>query len=274
MGADLARGCVSEGRVVCPLHGWEYGANGRCAKIPVTDEIPPFARQTAYPTVDVGGHVAFYNAAAAPFEFPFYEGVRSAELCPAAPFDLIGEIPWHMVGANAFDAQHFRFAHDRTLVDEPVVDSPSPFARRISATYDVSGDSFRDRVTRGLSGPRVRMTVTVWAGTLILVTAEFRRTTSYGMVFVRPLDNERSHLRTVVWVPRRRGAIGRSLLDPVDAAIRRRFIRAFMTDDAVRGAGSRYNPRTLIGADAVLRDYFDWLAGLPGAAVGSMKEPP
>jgi hypothetical protein len=167
-----------------------------------------------------------------------------------------------MIGANAFDLQHFRVAHDRTLVDEPVVESPSRFARRITATYDVSGMGWRDGLTRRFSGPRVRMSITVWAGTNILVTATFARTTSYGMVFVRPIGEQRTHLRTIVWVPRRRAAVARAILDPLDAFVRRRFIRAFMADDAARSNGVRYNPATLIAADRTMAEYMDWLASV------------
>jgi aminopyrrolnitrin oxygenase len=260
MRADLARGEVVGGHLRCPLHAWEYAGDGRCVRIPATEEIPPFACQPAYPTAEVGGHVVFYNAPAARFPFPFYEGRLPDDLLPAEPFDFIVNTPWYMVGANAFDIQHFRVAHDRTLVAAPVVDCPAPLARRITADYDVTGTSARDRLTRRFSGPRVRMSVTVWAGTLVLVTAAFRRTTSYGMVFVRPLRGNQTLLRTIVWVPRRQGAVRRALLDPLDARVRRRFIREFMMDDAVRSDGVGYNPDTLIDADRELRDYFAWLA--------------
>jgi phenylpropionate dioxygenase-like ring-hydroxylating dioxygenase large terminal subunit len=264
MRADLSRGEVVAGRLRCPLHAWEYAGDGRCAHIPATPEIPPFARQPAFPTAELGGHVVFCNAPVAPFPAPFYEGVAPEELLAAEPFEMLAQLPWYVVAANAFDLQHFRVAHDRTLVSDPAVDNPAPFARRIAADYDVTGASLRDRLTRRLSGPRVRMSVTVWGGTAVLVTARFRRTTSYGMVFVRPLDSRRSHLTTVVWVPRRRWAAARALVDPLDAAVRRRFIRAFMNDDAVRAHGVGYNPATLIDADRELRDYFAWLAGLNG----------
>ena len=65
-----------------------------------------------------------------------------------------------------------------------------------------------------------------------------------------------------MWVPRRRGAAARALLNPLDAAVRRSFIKAFMLDDAVRSEGVGYNPATLIDADRELRDYFAWLAGV------------
>ena len=274
MGADLARGRVCDGKIHCPLHDWEYDGGGRCVRIPATGEIPPFARQVSYPATEIGGHVVFHNAPAPGFPMPFYDGVTPADLLPAEPFEFVVDAPWYIVGANAFDLQHFRVAHDRTLVDEPVVDNPSPFARRITATYDVTGSGWRDELTRRFSGPRVRMSVTVWAGTNVLVTAAFARTTSYGMVFVRPLDENRTHLRTIVWVPRRRGALARALVDPVDAMIRRRFIRAFMADDATRSVGVDYNPATLIAADRTLADYMTWLAALGnGVASGAGDTP-
>jgi phenylpropionate dioxygenase-like ring-hydroxylating dioxygenase large terminal subunit len=262
MRADLSRGDVVAGRIRCPLHAWEYAGDGRCVHVPATANIPPFACQLAYAAAEFGGHVAFCNAPAVPFPMPFYDGRTPADLVPAAPFDMVVRIPWHMVAANGFDIQHFRVAHDRTLAAAPVVDEPASFARRITAEFEVTGTGPRDRLTRRFSGPRVRMSVTVWGGTNVLVAAEFRRTTSYGMVFVRPLDAERTHLRTIVWVPRRRGALRRALLDPLDAAVRRSFIRAFMGDDAARSEGVGYNPATLIDADKELRDYFLWLGGV------------
>jgi aminopyrrolnitrin oxygenase len=261
MGADLSRGSVADGVIHCPLHDWQYDGAGRCVHIPAADVIPPFARQAAYPTAEIGGHVVFCNAPTAPFPMPFFDGVTPDELLPAVPFDFVVDTPWYMIGANAFDLQHFRVAHDRTLLDEPILENPSPFARRITASYDVTGAGWRDELTRRISGKRVRMSVTVWGGTNMLATAAFERTTSFGMVFVRPLNELRTHLRTIVWVRRRRGAVARSF-DPLDAFIRRGFIRAFMADDAIRSIGVGDNPATLIAADRTLADYMTWLAAL------------
>src|SRR3954469_23480203 len=58
MGADLSRGAVKGGRIRCPLHGWEYGGDGKCSHIPASaEQIPPFACQATYMTVEMGGHV-------------------------------------------------------------------------------------------------------------------------------------------------------------------------------------------------------------------------
>jgi phenylpropionate dioxygenase-like ring-hydroxylating dioxygenase large terminal subunit len=116
MGADLSHGEVSKGRLRCPLHAWEYEGDGRCAHIPATNQIPPFACQTVYPTVELRGHVLFHSTPVPRFVFPFYDGCTPDELVPAEPFDFVVDTPWYMIGANAFDLQHFRVAHDRTLV--------------------------------------------------------------------------------------------------------------------------------------------------------------
>src|SRR5262245_21622745 len=164
MGAKLGNGKVKGERLVCPLHGWEYGPEGVCEKIPASDTIPAFARQSSYPVSECGGHLFFFNRQQARFALPFFERVSADELLPAKPFELIADTLWYFVGANGFDIQHFRMAHDRTLMGEPKVSSPSPFARRVLATFEVSGRSLQDRLTRFVAGPQVTMDVTVWCG--------------------------------------------------------------------------------------------------------------
>src|SRR6266850_2709456 len=259
LGAHLTNGFVKGDCLVCPLHGWEYGTDGICKRIPAGNEIPAFARQSNYPSEVRGGHAFFFNRAKSRFSLPFFEGVSADELLPAKSFDLIAESPWYFVGANGFDIQHFRMAHDRTLVSEPQVSSPSPFARRIVATFEVTGSSAEDRLTRCFAGPRVIMDITVWCGTLIFVRATFARTTSFGLFNVLPIDAQRTLGRVIVWVKRSKTGIARRVLDPMNVAIRRSFIQTFLRSDLPRIAGLRYQPANLIAADRVLADYFTWL---------------
>jgi phenylpropionate dioxygenase-like ring-hydroxylating dioxygenase large terminal subunit len=262
MGADLALGCVRDGHIICPLHGWEYGAGGQCSHIPITTKIPPFARQASFPTETRGNHVFFFNRSEPRFPLPFFDGIAPTDLVAAPLFEFTVEAPWYLVGANGFDLQHFRCAHDRTLDGEPVLDSPHPFAWRLRAAFRVTGSSGWDRLTRWFSGSHVEMSVTNWGGNLVLVTARFRRTTSYGLVSFVPLDANRTLLRDLVWVPRSRTALGRFLFDPIDARIRRWFIREFVRSDVERSAGIRFDRRRMIEADTVLVAYLDWLRPL------------
>jgi nitrite reductase/ring-hydroxylating ferredoxin subunit len=259
MGVKLGQGTVRADRLVCPLHGWEYGPSGACERIPVSETIPDFARICSYPAEERGGHVFFFNRKQARFPLPFFDGLTPAQLLPATPFELVAEVPWYFVGANGFDLQHFRMAHDRTLLEQPKVNSPSPFARQVVAKFEVSGNSIQDRLTRLIAGPCVTMEVTVWGGSLILVRAEFQRTTSFGIFNVLPVDANRTRGRVIVWVKRSQGAIGRGFFDPLNAMIRRLFIQTFLSSDLTRVAGLRYQPGNLIAADEVLAEYFAWL---------------
>lgn len=262
MGANLGFGEVRGDRLVCPLHGWEFGHDGACERIPSSESIPAFARQISYPAGERGGHVFFFNRRQAGFPLPFFDGVEPGEILAAKSFELTTETPWYFVGANGFDIQHFRMAHDRTLLDEPQVTPMPPYARRIVARFAVSGNTLQDRLIRLWAGPAVTMDVTSWCGTMIVVKAQFRRTTSYGIFNVLPIDGQRTLGRVIVWVRRSRNPFGRAMFDPMNAAIRRLFIRTFLSSDLPRLAGLRYQPEKLIAADGILVDYFDWLENI------------
>ena len=168
-----------------------------------------------------------------------------------------------MVGANPFNVQHFRLAHDRLLVGAPEVHCPSPYARSIAADFAVLGDTLRDRLVRRLAGDRVRMTFTNWCGNMLFATPTFRRTTSYGMLITHPLGRHRVRITGLVFVRRRRSWLGRRLLDPLNVRIRRYFIKGFLDADALLGRkGLWYNPAGLLECDGELIRYFDWLSGL------------
>jgi phenylpropionate dioxygenase-like ring-hydroxylating dioxygenase large terminal subunit len=260
LGADLGRGCVIGDRIQCPFHHWEYDADGRCRHIPVTEAIPSTARQTVYPAVERHGTVFFFSATQPLFPLPFFAGADPALFAAARPFETVLDCPWYMVGSNAFDLQHFRAAHDRRLSADPEVTCPHPFARRASARFRVAGSSLQDRLTRRFAGAEVEMAITDWCGNLMFATATFRRTTSYGMVVTEPLDCGKVAVRVIVFLPRSRWAVARLVRDPLRLAVRRLFIKRFLSSDAGRLDGARYSPHGLIDCDGALVEYFAWLA--------------
>jgi nitrite reductase/ring-hydroxylating ferredoxin subunit len=262
LGADLSKGRVSGENLCCPLHGWEYNPHGTCVRIPTSARIPAFAKQASFPTEERSGYVFFFNRTEARFPLPCFEGLTWDKLFAAPAFEFTVNAPWYLLSANGFDVQHFRCAHDRVLLGEPAVDSPAKFARRMQADFEVVGSSIYDRLTRCFSGSRVKMTVTSWCGNLVLVSAKFRRTTSYGLVSFIPLDDNSTLIRDIVLVPKSKTAFARWLLDPVDAWLRRWFIREFVRSDVERSEGIRFDPYRMIEADKVLVDYLVWLKNI------------
>jgi phenylpropionate dioxygenase-like ring-hydroxylating dioxygenase large terminal subunit len=267
MGANLAAGQVVGECLRCPFHHWEFDIAGRCRRIPSSADIPAFARQLAFPAVERHGCLFFFNGAEPAYPLPFHAGCTEADLATAPPFTLVLDCPWYMVGANGVDVQHFQATHDRELLGLPQIRHPERFVHQAVTRFRVAGRGWRDWLTRRVAGNTVEMNVTDWAGTMFLVQATFRRTRTFGMVSLLPLDKDRTLLYVRVAVRRSRNLPGRLLWDPVNARIRRFFIRKFLEPDIARSAGTRLNPQRLIAADQCLADYFSWLQALHGPAL-------
>jgi hypothetical protein len=139
------------------------------------------------------------------------------------------------------------------------VDEPHRFARRSRVDLAVGGHTLADRITRAVAGPRSEMTVTSWCGSLIFVTSRFRRAQTHGLMTVRPLKNSGTHARVIVWVRRSRNALLGKIWNPLNAAVRRQFVRAFLQADLGPLSGTRYHPGRLVPSDKMLSDYLVWL---------------
>ncbi len=275
-GTDLGGGCVVRETLQCPYHHWRFAAeDGRCAHIPAGDAPPAFARQAVFPAEERHGQVFVFNGREPRFPLPFYDDVAPGELAGSAPAEIVLDCPWWMVGANAFDLQHFRAAHDRRLLGAPRVDQPAPGARRAAATFAVAGDDLRDRLTRWLAGPEVELSITDWGGNFLLATATFRRTKTRGLVVTEALGPGGAGVRVRLLAFVKKSRLG-PWADRLHLAARRAGIRAFLQADAERLAGVRYRPgRLLPGADALLVGYFRWLAEVPGGgSIGGRVPPP
>jgi phenylpropionate dioxygenase-like ring-hydroxylating dioxygenase large terminal subunit len=223
--------------------------------------IPEFARQRSYAAVERHGLVFFFNGVQPLFPLPFFADAAPDDFIRAKPFGMTLHCPWWLVGANACDLQHFLGSHDRRLAGEPTVENPTPYSRRASAPFAVVGSSWRDRLTSWFGGDRVELAITDWCGTMMYVTATFRRTRSYGLLTSIPLGRDRVWVRGIVFVRRSQRALGRWLLDPIHLRLRRYFIKEFLRPDAELAArGLLYQPRSLLACDVELARYFQWLA--------------
>jgi phenylpropionate dioxygenase-like ring-hydroxylating dioxygenase large terminal subunit len=272
LGSDLGAGQVVGDGIRCPFHDWTYGPDGRCIHIPAQSHIPAQARQTCYPVQERHGMVFVFNGPRPTFPLPFFPECDPAELAPSRPFGTVLDCPWFMAGANAFDLQHFRAAHDRRLAGEPMVDQPTPYCFRASGQFQVAGSSLQDRLTRAFAGDMVTLGIIDWCGSLSFATAEFRRTSTYGLVAREPLGDGRVRVDVIVFARRSKRRWQRTLWDPVHLAVRRHFIKQFLTADAIRLNGVRYNPAGLIDADRDMVQYLTWLATVAGGKSDSLVD--
>lgn len=138
-GTALSLGWVTDGRLTCAYHGWEYDRDGTCTRIPALPEgatIPGKARAIAYRTTERFGliWVAMDDPVAPVPDFPKGEWDD-----PTYRGFLACRYRWQTSAGRAvenfMDIGHFPFVHegllgsrDNTLVPEhTVVDTPHGF---------------------------------------------------------------------------------------------------------------------------------------------------
>jgi len=119
LGADLSVGKVVGEDVRCAFHHWQYGPDGRCTKIPVSDKIPKAARVFKFPTAEKWGLIWAFNGEKPLFEVADFPGFREHELefRTIEAFDLPVE-PW-VPFTNSMDFQHLRVLHGLKIDFDP-----------------------------------------------------------------------------------------------------------------------------------------------------------
>jgi phenylpropionate dioxygenase-like ring-hydroxylating dioxygenase large terminal subunit len=140
MGASLAQGHVDGERIVCPFHHWEYGATGRCEKIPYLDEahIPQRACVDTFTATEHLGWIWMWNGAAPRYALPDIPEAHDRGYGCVAKTQAFDIHPL-LILENGCDAQHFKYVHkvDFTRYDVNVVkDEAHDFAFDVDQELD------------------------------------------------------------------------------------------------------------------------------------------
>lgn len=130
LGAHFGHGgCVTDGELTCPFHGWRFDVDGRNTCIPYSERTNGKARLRTYPTIDRNGLVmVWYHPLG---ESPLWEIPVVDEFAPgnpdfAEPVTRHFEIAtaWQEMAENGVDAAHFRYVHGTAEV--PVLERYEP----------------------------------------------------------------------------------------------------------------------------------------------------
>jgi phenylpropionate dioxygenase-like ring-hydroxylating dioxygenase large terminal subunit len=261
LGGDLGFGAVRGEAISCPFHHWEFGAAGRCTRIPAGGPIPAGAAVTSYPAEERHGQIWFFNGPRPLHPLPFFAGEDQDAFVAGAPVQYQTEHPWYFYGANGFDTQHMGPLHDRRLVTEPVLEQPDASALRIRYRSEIVPQRFSDRCLKALAGSQVDVDIVAWSATMVLTTARFRRARNWLLFAIQPITLERSRLNIFPMRPRVRGPL--ALFQPLDLALRRKLVATFFAEDFRNLAGISYAAGTLIEADRILARFLNWVGELP-----------
>ena len=262
-GSSLAHGEIKDDCIRCPFHGWRYNNEGKCVSAGGHSDIPAWAGQERFPAEEHFGQLYFFLGPQPLFSFPTFENAEERKLIGGRPFKLRPQCSWFMVTANGFDIQHFHGSHDREVCGTVGISHPSPFAIRAEIPLTVAENSLFDRLVARVAGRRLRLVVSSWGGTLVLVEAIFPRAETFGLVSLNPLTENLTEHTNGVFVKRSSSFLARLLFDWLNAALRRLAIKRFVSADLLRMAGCSFSHNRSTSADEELRRYFHWAETLP-----------
>ena len=117
-GARLTAGCIRDGELVCPYHGWRFNAAGECLSIPSLVEPNPeklvLSHLRSYAVQERYGFIWVKLAAsshALPVVPEFEDKLWTYRMGPPVRFAA----GWRREVENYLDMSHFAFAHSTTL---------------------------------------------------------------------------------------------------------------------------------------------------------------
>jgi phenylpropionate dioxygenase-like ring-hydroxylating dioxygenase large terminal subunit len=106
-GASLGGGKVVEGSIECPYHGWRFGGDGVCNRIPSMGKegkIPPRARVDSYPVIERYGWIWVFLGELAEEDRP-----------PLPELEVWGDPKWRMIrGEYLWKANYARIVENGT----------------------------------------------------------------------------------------------------------------------------------------------------------------
>jgi len=227
MGAHLGKGgCVKDGTLQCPFHGFRFDGEGACVEVPGVDKIPPRLKARRWHVREVDrAIVLWYDPAGAEpsFEVPSYFEMRGD--------DGWSEMQWHVwedlaahpqeTSENSVDLAHFSFVHGYT--DVAIVDPLTVDGETLRISYKMK----RPLDSVGMPGQTVesifRVRVHGLGFSVVEVETPTFNTEFRTYVMCTPLDGDKVILRG--------GGTMKQLPDPnMNALVEKMFFQGFVED--------------------------------------------
>lgn len=244
MGARLAAGKVEGEHLVCPLHGWRYGRDGKVAG--------GRACVRSWPVEERLGAILVFNGRQPLFAPPDDQ--------PQFHWRCVGstdiEAPWYALTANAFDTHHYEAVHRRRLLEPALIERADDYRFACSYVSYATGSEVSDRLMNWLAGGRIRVRMECYGGPLFVVQSRLKSRESALLVGMEALESGGTRLRLSVG-SRSGGAV--SLLTAY-------LYTAFLRRDLGAMTGIKLQPYTGLEVDRIMEQFARYLEALPEAA--------
>jgi aminopyrrolnitrin oxygenase len=237
MGAHLVHGRVAGEHLLCALHCWRIGVDGKIAGHAEHTRAWPVREVLGLVVIELGTGANLPVAGEAQFA---WIGIK--------PHDIA--VPWHALMVNAFDMPHLCTVHQRQLISGPDISVDPGRSFTLHYVSRVTGRGLSDRLMKLLSGNRIDVRMTCY-GTILVCETDLGFTRTAGFIGMLPTE-QGTRVNAAFGV--RPGP-----LLVLRLVLTRWLFAAFLRRDLEIVEGMRL--RTGVN-DATLQSLFDFLRGL------------
>ena len=275
IGADLTRGQVENGALVCPLHNWHFDPNGKCTHIPCQTHIPRNIRQPSFRCKEQYGVIYAYLGEGEEeevFTLPTYSNIAHSVV--SAPQHLDFNAPYEMAAVNSFDQQHLTIVHRRELLNGQKITSNSPYHFAIEYRAKVIPKTIYDKVLHIIGKSQVHMRLDCWGGNILMFS--HLGTPNRMIISLLPLSDNLTRAYITSVLPRTKKAIFLPL-QWVFVRLLNHFTMRFVNQDikALEGINFRFI-NVLPEADNTMISWYKYWKKLPRidiSKIGRHKAP-
>jgi phenylpropionate dioxygenase-like ring-hydroxylating dioxygenase large terminal subunit len=257
LGADLSVGCVIDNDVRCAFHHWQYGDDGKCTRIPVSDKIPAKAKLFKFPTAEKWGLIWAFNGAEPLFDVPSFRSFDESELTyrTAPGFDIPVQPCW-VPFTNSVDFQHLRVLHGLKIDFDP---------RDIRMRdYDFEYDVKFEDPNYGIFDQQIRVTGT----NTIALTGELNGMKILSMATGTPTPDGRTVGWMITGAPKPKTEAEKQAVEG-QIAIGEAFFRRLIEEDQPVMSSIRFREGILLEADRALARFLKYVRSFPKASPAS-----
>lgn len=274
MGADLANGKVEGNALRCALHGWKFGPAGCLDSTPCGKRPAVEPKVAAYAVSERYGFIWVYPAAQAPYPVPAPSGLEGRELASyhLGAFDLYAH--HHVLMASGIDLQHFFSVHGVAADFDFSVDVRGPGQADWKVEGDLCETGLMGAAARVAWGGRLRYTARFAGGTVAALS--YLAAPPWGPLHVlwgcAPLETGLSRVQVFLLCPHREGPLAR-LRELGRLALTWILFAALKRDDVKAFPNIRFQPGHLLGIDACVTRFIQWVEELPASRWTAAPEP-
>jgi len=251
LGTDLTHGEVIGDNIRCGFHYWQFGQDGRCAHIPVSDRIPEDSSLFDFPTEESLGLVWAFNGEEPTYDVPTFPGTDVSTLEIRA--GEIGDMPFPhwLATANSMDMQHLEVVHG--VPNDVDLD-----------TIDIGPNTIEyDMVWHDPNFGRIEQHIKDFGSNVVMIIGTMAGMELSQFFAGRPTTHDESFGYITVAVPKAevQGVDDATVQQQLDMA--EGYARGLIADDQKILQGVRFRVDRLLPADRALSKWLRYLDQIP-----------